>query len=128
MTTLQRVMHIEDDPSILEVARLALELVGGLQVCSCASGAEGIAAARSFQPQLILLDVMMPDMDGPQTLAALRQIPELQATPVVFLTARAQASEVAAYRSLGVADILLKPFDPMQLAAQISAIWERYHV
>ena len=127
MLPLQRILHIEDDPSILEVTKLALELVGGFQVHSCTSGAEGVAAARSFQPQLILLDVMMPGMDGPQTLAALRQYPELQDIPVVFMTARAQSSEVAAYRELGIADIVLKPFDPMQLGAQVNAIWEHCH-
>lgn len=127
MTALQRILHIEDDPSILEVSRLALELVGGFEVCSCPSGAAGLEAAQDFAPQLVLLDVMMPDMDGPQTLKALRQLPGYQNIPVVFMTARVQTRDVEAYRALGVADIIIKPFDPMQLAAQIKNIWDQSH-
>lgn len=127
MTELKRILHIEDDPSILEVARLALELVGHFEVCSCASGTAGLAAAVSFAPQLILLDVMMPEMDGPQTLAALRQHPETRDIPVVLMTARAQSSDMQAYEHLRVAGVIIKPFDAMQLAGQIRQIWEQQH-
>ncbi|HCB43450.1 MAG: hypothetical protein CMK97_18530 [Pseudomonas sp.] len=127
MTVLERIMHIEDDPSIQEVARVALEVVGGFTVRSCDSGAAGVAAADSFAPQLVLLDVMMPGMDGPQTLVELRKLPIMQGVPVVFMTAKAQTQEVTAYRDLGAAGVIIKPFDPMTLSEQIRAIWEQQH-
>ena len=101
MTALERIMHIEDDPSIQEVARVALEVVGGFTVRSCDSGAAGVAAADSFAPQLVLLDVMMPGMDRPDTLEALHRFPETKDTPAVFLTAKAPPSEIERYKKLG---------------------------
>ncbi|MGI3129067.1 response regulator [Halopseudomonas pachastrellae] len=127
MTGLERIMHIEDDPSIQEVARVALEVVGGFNVRSCASGAEGVAGAESFAPQLVLLDVMMPGMDGPQTLEKLRELPCMDGVPVIFMTAKAQVQEVDAYRALGAAGVIVKPFDPMTLPDQIRQIWEQQH-
>ena len=127
MTALERIMHIEDDPSIQEVARVALEVVGGFTVRSCDSGAAGVAAADSFAPQLVLLDVMMPGMDGPQTLTELRKLPIMEGIPVIFMTAKAQTQEVTAYRGLGAAGVIIKPFDPMTLSAQIREIWEQQH-
>ncbi|WP_341706712.1 response regulator [Halopseudomonas sp.] len=124
---LKRIMHIEDDLSIQEVARVALEVVGGFVVRSCDSGADGLAAVESFAPQLVLLDVMMPGMDGPQTLTELRKLPCMHGVPVVFMTAKAQTQEVAAYRDLGAAGVIIKPFDPMTLSDQIRAIWEQKH-
>jgi CheY-like chemotaxis protein len=120
---LQRVLYAEDEPDIREIAGIALELVGGLTLCSCASGRAALAEAERFRPDLILLDVMMPEMDGPATLAALRRIPALATTPVIFMTAKAQASEVARYRALGALDVIAKPFQPLLLADQLRAIW-----
>ena len=94
---------------------------------SCDSGAAGVAAADSFAPQLVLLDVMMPGMDGPQTLTELRKLPVMKDVPVVFMTAKAQTQEVTAYRELGAAGVIIKPFDPMTLSAQIREIWEQQH-
>ncbi|HDZ58309.1 MAG TPA: response regulator [Pseudomonas xinjiangensis] len=127
MSELERVMHIEDDPSIREVARIALEVVGGFIVKSCSSGQEGLDALKQFTPDLILLDVMMPGMDGPQTLAHLRTLPETDNIPVVFMTAKVQPSEVAEYQRLGAAMVITKPFDPMTLPDQIRAIWRDWH-
>ncbi|WP_321349577.1 response regulator [Halopseudomonas oceani] len=124
---LKRIMHIEDDPSIQEVARVALEVVGGFVVRSCDSGADGLTVAENFAPQLVLLDVMMPGMDGPQTLTELRKLRCMQGVPVVFMTAKAQTQEVAAYRDLGAAGVIIKPFDPMTLSDQIREIWENTH-
>lgn len=125
MNELVRVMHIEDDPSIQEVVRIALEIVGGLTVKSCASGQEGLDEAQAFMPQLILLDVMMPGMDGPQTLARLREMPSMASIPVVFMTAKVQPPEVEEYRRMGAADVIVKPFDPMTLPDQVRAIWSQ---
>lgn len=127
MSELVRVMHIEDDPSIQEVVRIALEIVGGMTVKSCASGPEGLAAVEAFMPQLILLDVMMPGMDGPQTLARLREIPAVASIPVVFMTAKVQPPEIDEYRRMGAADVIVKPFDPMTLPDQVRVIWSQAH-
>lgn len=125
MSTLQRVLYVEDEPDIQAVAKLALELVGGLTAKICSSGAEAVGAAAGFAPDMILLDVMMPGMDGPSTLKALRLQPALAAVPVAFMTAKVQPAEVAYYKSLGARDVIAKPFDPMALAGQVRAIWER---
>ncbi len=120
---LRRILYVEDDADIRAVAELALETVGGFSVKSCSSGQEALLEGPDFEPELILLDVMMPDMDGPSTFRELRKIPALRATPVVFMTAKVQTEEVAFYRELGAVDVIPKPFDPMTLADQIREIW-----
>jgi len=122
---LTRILYVEDEPDIQLVARLALETVGGFTVEICSSGGEALSKLPAFRPQLILLDVMMPDMDGPTTLAKLRQLPGSGSTPVVFMTAKAQPQEVSAYKQLGAKDVIAKPFDPMTLASAVLDIWER---
>lgn len=125
--TLKRVLYAEDEPDIQAVAKLALEMLGGFQVQVCANGAEALAAARDFTPDLILLDVIMPGMDGPSTLERLRADPGTAAIPVIFLTAKVQPAEVVHYQSLGALDVIAKPFDPMTLAAQVRQIWSSAH-
>lgn len=121
--TLARILYVEDEPDIRMVAQMALEAVGGFTVIACPSGSEALAAAPTAQADLLLLDVMMPGMDGPSTLKALRALPATAGTPVIFMTAKVQAAEVAQYRELGAIDVIHKPFDPMELSAQISRIW-----
>ena len=116
---IERILCAEDDPDIQAVTRLALELVGGFQVNICASGQETLEKAAAYSPDLILLDVMMPGMDGPATLQHLRADPATADIPVIFLTAKAQPGEIEHYRSLGALGVIAKPFDPMNLAAQI---------
>jgi len=123
---LKRILMIEDELDIQAVAKLALEALGGFQVRVCSTGREGVQAAAAFDPDLILLDVMMPGMDGPSTLRALRTLPQTIATPVVFMTAKVQSQEVAEYRAMGVLDVIAKPFDPMTLSETLLAIWERH--
>ena len=120
---LKRILFIEDDADIRMVAEMALESVGGFDVRACASGDEAIAAAPTAHADLILLDVMMPGRDGPSTLKALREIPATARTPVIFMTAKVQAGEVAHYMSLGAIDVIPKPFDPMEISAEIARIW-----
>lgn len=127
MSTLNRVLYVEDEPDIRAVAQIALATVGKLTAKVCASGEEALREMPLFQPQLVLLDVMMPGMDGPSTLLAMRAKPELANLPVVFITAKVQPNEVAHYKSLGAVGVLSKPFDPMTLAAQIRAIWSACH-
>ena len=123
MAELKRILHVEDDPSIQAVARVALEAVGGFQVLSCSSGQDALDQVQGFAPDFILLDVMMPGMDGPQTLTRLSQLVDIGQVPVAFMTAKVQPAEIAHYRDLGARDVIIKPFDPMQLAAQVRKIW-----
>jgi CheY-like chemotaxis protein len=125
--TLQRILYVEDEPDIQAVAKLALEAVGGFEVAVCDSGAEALARAPAFAPDLILLDVMMPGMDGPATLNALRALPQTAHTPVIFMTAKVQKNEIEDYKKLGAIDVIPKPFDPMKLAASVRDIWTRHH-
>ncbi len=127
MNTLQRILYVEDEPDIQAVAKLALEMVGGFTVQICSSGEEALRVAESFAPDMILLDVMMPGMDGPSTLKALRALPSLATLPVAFMTAKVQSHEVEQFKSLGALDVIPKPFDPMQLATQVQAIWNMTH-
>ncbi|HEY4303378.1 MAG TPA: response regulator [Gemmatimonadaceae bacterium] len=112
---------IDDDDDIREIAQLSLELGAGWTVLTAASGVEGIEVAREKQPDAILLDVMMPVLDGPATLAKLREDERTKAIPVVFLTAKARPSERDRLAGLDVAGVLAKPFDPMTLADQLQS-------
>ena len=121
--SLTRILYVEDEPDIRMVAQLALETLGGFTLEICSSGSEALEKIAAFQPQLILLDVMMPGMDGPTTLGKLRELPQFAATPVVFMTAKVQPGEVAAYKKIGALDVIPKPFDPMMLPNQVLKIW-----
>lgn len=127
-TMLKRVLFVDDDPDMQSVARMALEALGGFTVLGCGSGTEALERVEAFAPDLILLDVMMPGMDGLETLRALRLLPRsggIAAVPVVFMTAKVQAQDVAGYRAAGAVDVIAKPFDPMALAAAVRSIWKR---
>ncbi|MCB9641040.1 MAG: response regulator [Myxococcales bacterium] len=122
-SSLERILYVEDEPDIQAIAKLALEAIGQFTVHLCNNGSIALAEAESFAPDLILLDVMMPGMDGPSTLQALRGIPSIAQTPVIFMTAKAQAHEIEQYKALGALDVITKPFDPMKLSQQIRTIW-----
>jgi two-component system OmpR family response regulator len=123
----RRILCVDDEGDILDIAKMSLELVGGMHVSCCASGTEAIETINEIKPDLVLLDVMMPDMDGPATLRELRKRQELDRTPIVFMTARVQPHEVQTYKALGASGVVPKPFDPMTLADQINDIWRHYH-
>ena len=116
-----RVLYVDDDDDIREIAEMSLSLREDFEVVTCNSGARALEIAEDWSPHLILLDVMMPDMDGPTTLAAMRTIPSLASTPVVFITARTQASDVERFIALGGKGVIAKPFDPMLVAEQAAA-------
>jgi CheY-like chemotaxis protein len=116
-----RILYVDDEADIRDVAVMALELDPGLEVRACASGAEALDVAPDWRPDLILLDVMMPGMDGPTTLAKLRERPETAKTRIVFITARTQAHEIERFVGLGAAGVIAKPFDAMTLADQVRA-------
>jgi CheY-like chemotaxis protein len=117
--SLIRILHVDDEPDIREIVDLSLGLNPEFDVHACASGEEAIAAAAEWSPILILLDVMMPGMDGPTTLTHLRKNPKTSDIPVLFMTARAQTREVEHFYSLGAQGVISKPFDPMALAGVV---------
>jgi len=114
-----KVLYIDDEADIREVATMALELDPSIEVRSESSGAAGLAAAASWRPDAILLDVMMPLMDGPTTLVHLRLHAATRNVPVIFITARAQSKEIEEFIKQGALAVITKPFDPMTLAAQL---------
>ena len=122
-THLTRILYVEDEPDIRAIGKMALEAVGGFEVVACASGAEALAAAAAAKPDLLLLDVMMPGMDGPATLKALRATSLNADTPAIFMTAKVQSNEVAHFKALGALAVIPKPFDPMQVSDEIRRIW-----
>lgn len=127
MSELERVMYVDDEPDIRAIVALALGEIGGFQVTLCASGREMIETVAALPvdrlPQLILLDVMMPQLDGPAALELMRRLPGRADVPVVFMTAKVQASERARYPALGAMGVIAKPFDPMTLADEVRALW-----
>lgn len=127
MKELKRILYVEDEPDIQAVAEIALEAVAGFTLKACSSGEEAVAEAVAFSPDLLLLDVMMPNMDGPSTLLALRKISELAETPAIFMTAKVQPQEIAHFKSLGAIEVIPKPFDPMTLGEQIKEVWKLHH-
>ena len=122
---MSRVLIIDDENDILEIITLSLETVGGFQVTACSNAVDGISAAQESEPDMILLDVMMPDIDGPETLKRLKALPTLQDTPVVFMTARVQPTEKEEYLELGAVAVIEKPFDPMALPGMVAAIYSQ---
>jgi CheY-like chemotaxis protein len=122
-----RVLQIDDESDILEIVEASLGLDPEFEVRGCCSGAKGLAAAAEWRPDLILLDVMMPAMDGPATLEHLRENPQTADIPVVFMTARAQKQDVARFKSLGAVGVITKPFDPMTLAAAVRGQMQAAH-
>lgn len=125
MPELRRILLVEDDLDIQIVARIALQDLAGFELEVCSSGYEALEKAPKYDPDLILLDVMMPELDGPSTLKEVRQIHSLATTPVIFVTAKAQPEEVAEYRRLGALEVIVKPFDPMTLGDRIRDIWSQ---
>jgi len=117
----RRILLVDDDEDIRTVGELALVAVGGYEVRTARDAADCMAVARGWQPDVILLDVMMPRTDGPATLALLRSEPALATIPVIFCTARAQTHEVAALLELGACAVIRKPFNPMTLGGEIEA-------
>lgn len=115
-----RILHVDDEADIREVAALALELDPAFDLRSAGSGEEALdILAQGFAADVVLLDVMMPSLDGPAVLTSLRALPGHARTPVIFMTARAQTQEQARYVAMGAVGVITKPFDPMLLAGQI---------
>lgn len=121
MTT-KRILLVDDEADIREVAKLSLELMGAIEVIPASSGLEALEKARTEQPDAILLDVMMPDMDGPATFQHLQDDAATRRIPVILLTAKVQTSDRRQFADLGIQGVIAKPFDPMLLAEQVGAL------
>jgi len=121
----RRILHIDDDDDILQISRLALETLGGFEVMQCRSGAEAIAQATSFKPDLILIDFMMPGMNGLATLQELRKLDGITNIPAIFMTARGLSPDVDLASDADVIGTISKPFDAMALSDQILQLYRK---
>ena len=119
------VLHVDDEDDIRTIALIALETVGGLTVEQCDSGEAALERVEQLNPDLFLLDVMMPGISGIETLERLRAIPQFSSTPAIFMTAKVQKSDVEELLACGALEVIKKPFDPMTLAAEVIAIWRQ---
>jgi two-component system OmpR family response regulator len=119
---IERVLMVDDDPAIRKIGEICLTRIGMWQVAMASSGPEALRLGPEFRPDVILLDVMMPGMDGPTTLKLLQQNDAVAKTPVIFMTAKVQSHEIEIYSKLGAAGVITKPFDPMKLAGEIQQI------
>jgi len=117
----RRILIVDDEDDIREVAQMSLEMVAGWEVFAARDGEEGLRMAAEHRPDAILLDVMMPGMDGPATAVRLRDDPQTAGIPVILLTAKVQPADRRRFEGLSVAGVLAKPFDPMDLANQVSS-------
>jgi len=124
---LKKILCVEDEMDIQTIAKVALEAVGNFTVQMCGSGQGALDVLKEFSPDLILLDVMMPGMDGPTTYGSIRKMNDFENVPIVFMTAKVMETDQKLYRSLGAAGIIAKPFDPMTLSSQIEEIWAEHH-
>ena len=122
---LQRITYVEDDADIAEMVRLCLVDVGGYELQVCASGTEALAGAPTFAPDLLLLDMRLPDMDGLEAWRKLKSLAGLEHTPAVFMTARTDEPTLARCRQAGALGVIAKPFDPMSLADEVADLWRR---
>jgi two-component system, OmpR family, response regulator len=123
---LTQILYAEDEPDIKAIAQIALEDIGGFTVKYCSTGKEALETAKQFTPDLLLLDVMMPEMDGPTALLEIRKLPQFADVPVIFMTAKIQVNEIDRYKAMGAIDVISKPFDPLLLADMIKSAWEKH--
>ena len=124
---LNKFLYAEDDNDIQEITTMALEMLGEFDVQTCDSGRDVVEKALKFRPDLFLLDVMMPGLDGPGALQQLRQVEDFRNTPVIFITAKVMGEEIGRYTAMGVLGVIEKPFDPEALPEKIREIWRRQH-
>jgi CheY-like chemotaxis protein len=121
---LRTVLYVDDEPDIREIVEMSLSLIDHLNVHTRPSGESALADIESIAPDMLLIDVMMPGLDGPATVARLREQPRRASLPFVFMTAKAMPQEVARFKDMGAVDVIAKPFDPIKLGSRIVSIWE----
>jgi CheY-like chemotaxis protein len=120
---LKKIMYVEDDPDLRKIVTVSLEAKGGFIVRVCDSGEQALKSVGEFQPDLIILDVIMAEMDGPETLQKLRELPGTGAIPVFFMTSKVMPGDVDKYKKLGAAGVIKKPFHPLGLAEEVKELW-----
>ena len=126
MQPLKSILYVEDDLHVRTTAKLVLEVLGKFEVRECSSGREALHAARDFTPDLILLDVMMPELDGVDTLAMLRRLPHLADVPALFVTALTAEEDIARYVEAGAIGVIPKPLLPLRLTGQLHSLWDQH--
>jgi CheY-like chemotaxis protein len=124
---LKVLLYVDDDADIREIVQMSLSLDGQMSVHVADGGERALTKMRAEQPDLVMLDVMMPGMDGPTVLARMRDDDDLRHIPVIFMTAKANPQEVARFRDLSAIGVIAKPFDPMALGGQVKALWKSHH-
>lgn len=124
--TLRKILYVDDDPDIREIVRMSLSTLGSFEVETCESCEDAIGKIDAFEPDLLLLDLMMPGMDGFGTLEALRRKVSAERAPAVFVTAKVEAGDMAGYRDKGAIDVIVKPFDPVSLPGRVKEIWTSF--
>ncbi len=123
---LSKILYVEDDMDIAAVCKMTLKKLGGFEVLHCDSGFLALDSFADFSPQLLLLDMMMPEMDGEETLQKIRELPGGEDIPAIFITAKAQTYEQEQYTSLkGVVGVIVKPFNPMELCTIVRNLWQK---
>ena len=127
MTKLKKILHVEDEADILEITKMSLQTLAGFELLQCSNGEDAIASASEFDPDLVLLDVMMHGLSGEETLQKLRELDGFETKPYVFMTAKASQDSVVALKAHGVADVLTKPFDPVSLPQKLVDIWSDWN-
>ena len=123
MKPLSKILYLEDDPHISEIALIALRDIAGFDVLHCGQGHDAIDAFSDYQPDMLLLDVMLPDLDGPQVLEAIRKLNGGASVPAIFMTAKAQKHEQDAYMQQGAISVIVKPFDALTLGETLQSLW-----
>ena len=124
---LNRIMYVDDDRDLQRIVQLGLELGGGFTVMVCSSGEQALREMADFQPDLLILDVVMPDMSGPKTLETMQNMPDIPSVPVVFFTSKTGPEHIQHYRRLGAIGVIKKPLDFKRLPHQVKEIWEKYN-
>lgn len=124
---LNRIMCVDDNLDILTITKFTLEAMGGFSVMTCESAQEALEKVDTFDPDLFVLDVMMPEIDGPTRFQKLRDLPKWESTPIMFMTAKCQDHEVAKLMELGSIGVIPKPFDPVELPTRLIQIWDAWH-
>jgi CheY-like chemotaxis protein len=124
--TLNTLLYIDDDAHLRSLVAMALETIGNYTVKLCASGAEALALLQHFTPDMILLDVIMPEMDGLETLQRIQELDACKNTPVIFMTGRSTPELISTFKQAGALDIIAKPFNPLQLPSHLQTLWNQY--